>query len=122
MTLEELQAEVARLSTELETVTSNNTKLVKEKRDALTRAEKAEQAAEEAAENAKAETGSELDKATRRIAKLEKDLEAERARADGSDANYRNYRATAAINEAIASNNVDSKHTAMLAKAFEAWK
>ncbi|WP_454883991.1 hypothetical protein [Sphingomonas oryzagri] len=97
---------------------NKNADLVKRLKAAEKRAEDAERAAEEAADNAKAETGSELDKANRAITKLQKDLDAANLRADDSDKSYRNYRATAAINEAIANNNVDSKHSAMLAKAF----
>lgn len=120
MTLEELQAEVARLSGELETVNANNNKLVKEKRDALTRAEKAEADATDAAETARAETGTELDKANRKIAKLEKERDDAVLRADKSDKGLRDYKASAALSNAIASANVDADDVAMLTKAFRA--
>lgn len=120
MTLEELQAEVARLSGELDTVNANNNKLVKEKREALTRAEKAEADATDAAETARAETGTELDKANRRISKLEKELGEAVTRADKSDKGLRDYKASAALSNAIASANVDADDVAMLTKAFRA--
>lgn len=98
---------------------SKNAELLKKLKAAEKRAEDAERAAEDAAESAKAETGSELDKANRTITKLQNDLNAALSRADNTDKAYRNYRATAAINEAIATNNVDSDHASVLARAFK---
>ena len=118
MTEEEMQAEIERLTNELTTVNSNSAKLVKEKRDALTRAEKAEADAEEAAETARTETGSELDKANRRIAKLEKERDDANARADKSDKGLRDYKASSALSEAIAKANVDAAHVGLLTKAL----
>ena len=110
MTDEELKAEVTRLSNELEALTKNNQDLVKDKRAALTRAEKAEaaanDAASEAAEAARAESGSELDKANRRITKLEKDLGDATATAAQSTKSLRSYREEAAIANIIAANKV----------------
>lgn len=106
MTIEELQAEVARLSGELETVNSNNTKLVREKREALSRAEKAEQDAEEAAENAKAETGTELEKAERLIKKLEKELETAKNAKEAAETDLRTIRVDNEISKALDEGNV----------------
>lgn len=74
----------------------------------------------EAAENAKAESGSELDKATRQITKLTKERDDALARATNSDKGLREYKASNALTSAIASANVDSDHVAMLTKAMRA--
>lgn len=118
MTLEELQAEVSRLSSQLDTVNANNNKLVKEKRDALTRAEKAEADVTEAAENARADAGTELDKANRRITKLEKERDDAVSRADKSDKGLRDYKASAALSTAIASANIDADDVEMITMAL----
>lgn len=75
---------------------------------------------EEAADNARAESGTELDKANRRILKLEKDLESANTRAATSEKGLRDYKASNALTAAIASANVDSDHINMLTKAFRA--
>lgn len=99
---------------------NKNAELHRKLKAAELRAEKAEQDAEDAAENAKAETGSELDKAKRAITKLTKDLDAANKRADASDNSLRDYKASSALATAIASANVDSDHVAMLTKALRA--
>ena len=119
MTLEELQAEVERLSGELESVNSNNTKLVKEKREALSRAEKAEQEAEEAAENAKAETGTELEKAQRQIKKLEKDLETAKTAKDAAESDLRTIRVDNEISKALDENKVLDHMKPVLASHYK---
>ncbi|TCP92752.1 hypothetical protein C8J42_102528 [Sphingomonas sp. PP-CE-1A-559] len=114
MTLEELTAEVARLSGELTAVNSNKDKLVKEKRDALTRAE----AAEAAIETANSATLSDLDKANKRAVDAEKALTAEKERADKLETTRRNERADTLILKALNGANVDAKHTPILSKAL----
>lgn len=84
------------------------------------RAEKAEEERDEAAESARADAGSELDKANRRITKLEKDLESANARAAESDKSLRDHKANGALATAIASANVDAEDVAMLTKALRA--
>ncbi len=75
---------------------------------------------EDAAENARAETGTELDKALRKITKLEKERDDAVSRADKSDKGLRDYKASAALSAAIASANVDADDVAMLTKALRA--
>lgn len=75
---------------------------------------------EEAAENARAESGSELDKAMRKITKLEKERDDANLRAEKSDKGLREFKASNALTSAIASANVDSDHIAMLTKAMRA--
>jgi outer membrane murein-binding lipoprotein Lpp len=75
---------------------------------------------EEAADNARAETGSELDKANRRIQKLEKELGDATTRADKSDKGLREYKANSALATAIASANVDADDVGLLTKALRA--
>ncbi len=116
MTLEELQAEIDRLNGELTTVNTNNTKLVKEKRDALSRAE----SAEASIESANTATLSDLDKANKRAEKAERDLKAANDRADATAKTLRDFRADNAIQAAIAAANVDAKHVPLLVKAFRA--
>lgn len=118
MDIEELKSQLEKAQESITRLEAKNEEVIGKLKAETTRANKAERDAEEAADNAKAETGSELDKANRQIQKLQKDLDAANTRADSTDKAYRTYRATAAINEAIANNNVDSKHSAMLAKAF----
>lgn len=99
---------------------SKNADLLRKLKAAEARAEKAEEERDEATETAKADAGSELDKANRRIIKLEKDLSTANERADKSDKSLREYKATSALTSAIASANVDSKHVNMLTKALRA--
>lgn len=75
---------------------------------------------EEAAENARADAGTEIDKANRRITKLEKERDEAVSRADKSDKGLRDYKASAALSAAIASANVDADDVAMLTKALRA--
>lgn len=116
MTQEEMQAEIDRLTAENATVSANATKLVKEKRDALTRAEQAE-ASIESANNA---TLSDLEKANKRAEKAEKDLQEANDRAGKLETTRRNERADSLILKALNGANVDARHTAMLSKAIRA--
>lgn len=104
MTLEELTAEVARLSGELNTTNANAAKLVKEKRDALSRAE----TAEAAIESANSATLTDLDKALKRAEKAEKDAKAADLRATASDKNLRSFRQEAAIANILTAHKVQA--------------
>lgn len=116
MTLEELTAQLEKLTGELTTVKSNNDKLVKEKRDALTRAEQAEASIE----SANSATLSDLDKAIKRAEKAEKDFAAANDRATQLETTRRNERADTLILKALNGANVDTRHTPILAKAIRA--
>jgi hypothetical protein len=84
------------------------------------RAEKAEREKEEAAEAASNANSTELEKMQKRAEKAERDLKAAQERADANAKSLRDFRADNAINAALASANVDSKHVALLAKALRA--
>lgn len=75
---------------------------------------------EDAAENARAETGSELDKANRQITKLTKERDEALTRADKSDKGLREFRASNALTTAIAAANVHSEDVALVSKALRA--
>lgn len=120
MTDEQMKAEIARLAAEVDALNKNAADLVKEKRAALTRAEKAEQDAQEAAEAARSETGSELDKANRLITKLTKERDDALSKATNSEKGLREYKASSALATAIASANVDADDVALLTKALKA--
>jgi len=75
---------------------------------------------EEAADNARAETGTELDKANRQITKLTKERDEALTRADKSDKGLREFRASNALTTAIAAANVHSEDVALVSKALRA--
>jgi len=75
---------------------------------------------EEAADNARAETGTELDKANRQITKLTKERDEALTRADESDKGLREFRASNALTTAIAAANVHSEDVALVSKALRA--
>lgn len=99
---------------------TKNAELLRKLKAAEARADKAEEERDEAAENAKADAGTELDKANRRITKLEKDLDAANTRATTAEKGLRDHKANGALATAIASANVDSDDVAMLTKALRA--
>jgi hypothetical protein len=109
MTIEELQAALEKAQTSISKLEQKNSELIDR-----------EKAAKDRAEEAEASTGSELEKATKRADKAERDLKAANDRADTNANSLRSFKAENAINQAIATANVDAKHVALLSKAMRA--
>ncbi len=116
MTIEELQAALEKANAAIERANTSISKLETKNSELIDR----EKAAKDRADEAEASTGSELEKATKRAEKAERELKASNERADTNAKTLRDFRADNAINTAIATANVDAKHVALLAKALRA--
>lgn len=109
MTIEELTAALEKAQASITKLETKNSELIDR--------EKAER---QRADEAESTTGTELEKATKRAEKAERDLKAANDRADTNANSLRSFKADNAITQAIASANVDAKHVPLLAKALRA--
>jgi hypothetical protein len=109
LTAEQMAARIAELEGEKTKLQNKNSELIDR-----------EKAAKDRADEAEAATGSELDKAIKRAEKAERDLKTANEKADASNKSLREYKRDAAITQAIATANVDSKHVDLLTKALRA--
>lgn len=117
--IEDLKAQIESLITEKTTLAENNSKLVKEKRDALSKAEQAEAAAEAAKDEASTAAGDELSQLKRQVAKLERDNAALAGERDTLSGNLRTIRIDNEISRALDENKVLDHMKTVLASHYK---
>lgn len=107
MTIEELQEQLNKAAASIQKLEAKNEELIGKLKSESARADDLENA-----------SGSELEKAVKRAEKAERDLKVANERADKSDKGLRDFKASNALTNAIATANVNSDDVAMLTKAL----